>query len=180
MSCKELIEIQQINDGPKPLNLKASTELKDKIVLNWDNYVDADKYTVYRNGSVHETNITGNSFTDYKIENGTDYTYQVQAFKGSCGSELSDPAVGKGDANGYTFYAEAEPVSMDGTQTIRLYVRGTGIEIDYGSGYQPVFTGVHEFEPTDIIKIRSDNLISVLQLRFYPADVNQGHPNEWY
>ncbi|MFN8158810.1 MAG: hypothetical protein U0R68_15440 [Candidatus Nanopelagicales bacterium] len=49
--------------------------------LTWNVVTGATSYNLYRNGTLLKTGITGNTYTDSALTNGTAYTYQVTVIK---------------------------------------------------------------------------------------------------
>ncbi|MBE0637489.1 MAG: M28 family peptidase [Bacteroidales bacterium] len=57
-----------------------------KVDLMWDTMFDIDFYKIYRDGAVIDTSYV-NSFTDFEVENGTQYEYYVTAIYTDSGEE---------------------------------------------------------------------------------------------
>ncbi len=62
------------------------------VTLSWSEIVEASSYNIYKNGSLEPLiNITGTTYTDTDVENGTAYTYFITAIYKETGAE-SEPS----------------------------------------------------------------------------------------
>ena len=70
---------------PAPMNLMGQPG-NQEITLTWDAVTGASYYRVYRGSSRIANNITGTTYKDTGLTNGTSYSYQVSAVRnvGSC------------------------------------------------------------------------------------------------
>ena len=143
------------NDGPKPEGLIVSDNLLGKVGLYWDFYPSADRYTIYRDGDIIATDVKTNAYEDYDVEPNVIYEYQVQALFGPCGSELSNPASGSSDPDGYSFFATCV---CDSSKNVEIGL-DTPFKIDWGDGtwveYSPGYAVGIPFNPDSIVKIQT-------------------------
>lgn len=74
--------------APGSFTLTATPECinnSSRINLTWTTSANATSYDIYRNSSLYASNITGTSFLNTYVTNGTTYTYYIKA-KNSAGS----------------------------------------------------------------------------------------------
>lgn len=96
-----IVERVEIQTPAIPANLSASTVSGDQIDLSWDAAEDADSYAVYRATSSGSTladytqvttGVTGTTFSDTGLSDGTEYFYRVTGENSTFESDGSNEA----------------------------------------------------------------------------------------